>query len=66
MRRNTRLDDLAERQRKRWPGDGTRRLLESDFVGCAEGPEDLATNYKHYLHQGLGDFRKRSYPGRLG
>ena len=24
-------------------------LLSSDFVGCAEGPEDLAENYKRYL-----------------
>ncbi|MCY4546775.1 MAG: hypothetical protein OXC28_00285 [Defluviicoccus sp.] len=24
-------------------------LLSSDIVGCAEGPEDLAENYKRYL-----------------
>lgn len=24
-------------------------LLSSDFVGCAEGPEDLADQYKDYL-----------------
>ncbi|MCY3688952.1 MAG: CopG family transcriptional regulator [Gammaproteobacteria bacterium] len=28
-------------------------LLASDFIGCAAGPEDLASNYKHYLTEGL-------------
>lgn len=28
-------------------------LLSSDFVGCAEGPEDLAERYKQYLTEGL-------------
>jgi hypothetical protein len=30
-------------------------LLASDFVGCAEGPEDLADRYKEYLTRDLGD-----------
>jgi hypothetical protein len=30
-------------------GEGTRKLLQSDFIGCAEGPEDLSSHYKHYL-----------------
>ena len=28
-------------------------LLSSDFVGCAEGPEDLAGRYKQYLTRDL-------------
>ncbi len=30
-------------------------LLSSDFVGCAEGPEDLASTYKRYLRESLED-----------
>ena len=28
-------------------------LLASDFIGCAAGPEDLASDYKHFLTEGL-------------
>ena len=28
-------------------------LLSSDFVGCAEGPPDLASRYKQYLASDL-------------
>ena len=28
-------------------------LLASDFIGCADGPEDLAGQYKHYLTRGM-------------
>ncbi len=28
-------------------------LLSSDFVGCADGPEDLASDYKQYLTRSL-------------
>ena len=28
-------------------------LLSSDFVGCSEGPHDLASRYKQYLTQDL-------------
>ena len=34
-------------------GSKFKALLESDFVGCAEGSEDLSVNYKDYLYQGL-------------
>jgi len=30
-------------------------LIASGFIGCAEGPEDLAESYKQYLSQGLGE-----------
>ncbi len=30
-------------------------LLDSDFVGCAEGPRDLSSDYKSYLHKALAD-----------
>jgi len=28
-------------------------LLSSDFIGCADGPEDLANQYKDYLTRDL-------------
>lgn len=30
-------------------------LLSSDFVGCAEGPPDLAERYKQHLGDSLAD-----------
>ena len=41
--------DLLYRQQAGRPREKLNALLSSDFVGCAEGPEDLATRYKHYL-----------------
>jgi len=38
---------------KQKPGSKMQALLKSDFVGCAEGPEDLSTNYKEYFYQGI-------------
>jgi predicted nucleic-acid-binding protein len=35
------------------PGSKFNALLKSEFVGCSEGMEDLSTNYKDYIHQGL-------------
>jgi hypothetical protein len=35
------------------PGKKLHTLLTSDFIGCGRGPEDLSTNYKNYLAQGL-------------
>lgn len=32
---------------------GIQQLLDSNFIGCAEGPEDLSENYKEYLAQSL-------------
>ncbi len=31
-----------------------QNLLSSDFIGCADGPEDLAEAYKQYLSDDLG------------
>ncbi len=36
-------------------GKKMRELLDSDFIGCSEGPRDLSGNYKNYLHQALTD-----------
>ena len=47
--------DLYYQQLSDQQGAGTRKLMESDFVGCAEGPENLSTNYKHYLRPGWDD-----------
>lgn len=48
------LADKAEslRQKTR-TGAKMKALLESDFIGCAEGPEDLSENYKDYLYKSL-------------
>jgi nucleoid-associated protein YejK len=46
-------DRANEIRQKQQPGSKMKALLESDFVGCAEGPEDLSVNYKDYLYQGL-------------
>lgn len=32
-------------------GAKTQALLSSDFVGCADGPEDLSSRYKQNLAQ---------------
>lgn len=45
--------DLLYRQQAGRPREKLNALLLSDFVGCAEGPEDLATRYKHYLTRDL-------------
>ena len=45
--------DLLHRQQAGQPRDKLEALLSSDFVGCAEGPEDLAGRYKHYLARDL-------------
>ncbi|MCY4131965.1 MAG: ribbon-helix-helix protein, CopG family [Nitrospira sp.] len=45
--------DLLHRQQARRSREKLDALLSSDFVGCAEGPEDLASRYKQYLTQDL-------------
>ncbi len=45
--------DLLHRQQTERSRKKVDDLLSSDFVGCAEGPEDLAGNYKRYLTQSL-------------
>ena len=47
--------DLLHRQQVRRSTERLDALLSSDFVGCAEGPEDLADRYKQYLAQDLED-----------
>ena len=42
--------EQAARVRKELDG-----LLASDFVGCAEGPSDLAERYRHHLTDSLAD-----------
>jgi len=49
--------DLLYRQQAGRPREKLNALLSSDFVGCAEGPEDLATRYKHYLTRDLENKR---------
>jgi len=46
------LDLMHERQLAR-TGERLDALLSSDFIGCADGPSDLADEYKHYLAHGL-------------
>ncbi len=45
--------DLLYRQQAGRSRDKLDALLASDFVGCAEGPEDLASQYKQYLARDL-------------
>lgn len=47
--------DLLHRQQVRRSRERLDALLSSNFVGCAEGPEDLADRYKQYLTQDLED-----------
>ena len=45
--------DLLHRQQAERSRKKVDDLLSSDFIGCAEGPEDLAGNYKRYLTESL-------------
>lgn len=45
--------DLLHRQQCAEPKDRIDALLASDFIGCADGPVDLAEQYKPYLTRGL-------------
>ena len=57
----TLLQERAERLRKKnKPGAKLKALLDSDFVGCGEGPEDGSINYKKYFADYLDD----KYPDR--
>ena len=57
----TLLQERAERLReKNKPGAKLKALLDSDFVGCGEGPEDGSVNYKKYFADYLDD----KYPDR--
>ena len=55
--------DVLYRQKRVHPlysQNSIRALLESDFIGCAKGPEDLSENYKSYLGESLDE----KYPAR--
>lgn len=55
------LAERAEQLReKSKPGAKLKALLESDFVGCGEGPEDGSVNYKKYV----ADYLDEKYPDR--
>lgn len=55
------LAERAEQLReKNKPGAKLKALLESDFVGCGEGPEDGSVNYKKYVADSLDE----KYPDR--
>lgn len=46
------LTEKAETLRiKHKPGSKMQAFLKSDFVACAEGPEDGSVNYKHYISE---------------
>ena len=45
--------DLLHRQQAGRSRDKLDALLSSDFVGCATGPADLASQYKRYLRRDL-------------
>ena len=47
--------DLLYLKSKARPHEKIKALLESDFIGCSEGPEDLSTNYKQYLSESLAE-----------
>ena len=47
--------DLLHRQQAGRSRDKLDALLSSDFVGCAEGPADLASQYKRYLRRDLAE-----------
>ena len=41
--------DLLHGEQCQGKGAKTKALLASDFVGCAEGPNDLSSRYKQHL-----------------
>ena len=47
--------DLLYHQQAGRSRDKLDALLSSDFVGCANGPTDLASQYKRYLTRDLED-----------
>lgn len=52
--------DLLFEQNQLHPKGSIHSLLESDFIGCFEGPEDLSENYK----KAIGDYLDEKYPDR--
>lgn len=47
------LQDAANSLEPKQPGSKMKALLNSEFIGSGDGPEDLSTNYKDYLYRGL-------------
>ena len=47
--------DVLYEQRKMQNRSKLQQLLQSDFIGCAEGPEDLSERYKDYLTEGWAE-----------
>ena len=47
--------DLLHKEQCDGMGTKTQALLASDFVGCAQGPEDLSSRYKQDFAQALED-----------
>ncbi len=47
--------DLYYDEIKRREGEGARRILQSSFIGCAEGDEKLSAHYKELLSEGIGE-----------
>ena len=45
--------DLLHKEQCEGQGAKTKALLSSDFVGCADGAEDLSSRYKRHLTQAL-------------
>ena len=45
--------DVLHRQQSAQSRDKLDSLLSSDFVGCSDGPADLASRYKQYLSRDL-------------
>ena len=43
------VDYARQLRRQKQPGHKLKQLLESDFVGCHEGPEDGSVRYKEYI-----------------
>ena len=47
--------DVLYRQKMVHPQGSIRALVDSDFVGCADGPEDSSVNYKQYVPEYLDE-----------
>ena len=47
--------DVLHKEQCEGGGARTEALLSSNFVGCADGPEDLSSRYKQHLAQALED-----------
>ena len=47
--------DALYQQKLVHPQGSIRALLESDFVGCADGPEDGSVNYKQHVTEYLDE-----------